>query len=138
MMFNQSKNHDMNFSELNLDITLAAFAEASDDDLKAWAEDVAPQGDLGVDYDTLDSYESESDLEDCYDYGGGCGSIMITFADGHWVDYTVDFHFSREVVHEIPYRTLLLMQKDKLRPCYGVKVERVSGKDMAMRRAATK
>lgn len=85
----------MNFSELNLDITLAAFAEASDDDLKAWAEDVAPQGDLGVDYDTLDSYESESDLEDCYDYGGGCGSIMITFADGHWVDYTVDFHFSR-------------------------------------------
>lgn len=44
----------------------------------------------------------------------------------------------REVVHEIPYRTLLLMQKDKLRPCYGVKVERVSGKDMAMRRAATK
>lgn len=44
----------------------------------------------------------------------------------------------QEVVYKIPYRTLLLMQKDKLRPCYGTKVEHVSGKDMAMRRGAIK
>lgn len=40
----------------------------------------------------------------------------------------------REVVYEIPYRNLLLMQKDKSRPCYGTKVVKTTGKDMAARR----
>lgn len=40
----------------------------------------------------------------------------------------------REVVYEIPYRNLLLMQKDKSRVCYGKKIVKTSGKDMAARR----
>lgn len=39
-----------------------------------------------------------------------------------------------EVVDGHPYRTLMIMQKDKLRPCYGTKVRKVSGKEMAARR----
>lgn len=39
-----------------------------------------------------------------------------------------------EVVHKIPYRNLLIMQKDKLHPCYGTKVEKMSGADMMARR----
>lgn len=41
----------------------------------------------------------------------------------------------REVLHEVPYRNLILMQRDKGRPCYGTKVTRISGKEMAARRA---
>ncbi|MBQ7211610.1 MAG: hypothetical protein IJS19_02900 [Muribaculaceae bacterium] len=41
-----------------------------------------------------------------------------------------------EVFDGIPYRNLLLMQKDKLHVCYGTKVEHVSGKEMAARRRA--
>lgn len=39
-----------------------------------------------------------------------------------------------EVVHKIPYRNLLVMQKDKIHPCTGVKISKSSGKDMASRR----
>lgn len=52
---------------------------------------------------------------------------IATFMDTLHLSY-------REVVYEIPFRTLLLMQKDKLRPCYGTKVKKISGKDMAARR----
>ena len=43
-----------------------------------------------------------------------------------------------EVVYKIPYRTLLVMQKDKLHPCIGVKIKKISGKEMAARRRKTK
>lgn len=43
-----------------------------------------------------------------------------------------------EVVREIPYRNLLLMQKDKLHVVYGTKVNRISGKEMAQRRRRNK
>lgn len=39
-----------------------------------------------------------------------------------------------EIVYKIPYRNLLLMQRDKLHVVYGTKVNKVSGKDMASRR----
>lgn len=40
----------------------------------------------------------------------------------------------KEVVYEIPYRNLLIMQKDKSRVCYGKKVVKTTGKSMAARR----
>ncbi|WP_162614330.1 hypothetical protein [Bacteroides sp. An19] len=43
-----------------------------------------------------------------------------------------------EVVNKIPYRNLLLMQKDKLHVVNGVKVNKVKGKDMAARRRMNK
>jgi len=43
-----------------------------------------------------------------------------------------------EVVNEIPYRNLVIMQKDKLHVCYGTKVNKVSGKEMAARRRKNK
>ncbi len=43
-----------------------------------------------------------------------------------------------EVVHRIPYRNLLLMQKDKLHVVYGTKVNKVKGRDMAARRRRNK
>lgn len=39
-----------------------------------------------------------------------------------------------EVVYKIPYRNLLIMQKDKAHVCTGVKITKMSGKDMAERR----
>ena len=39
-----------------------------------------------------------------------------------------------EVVHKIPYRNLLIMSRDKIRVCTGVKVNKTTGKDMAARR----
>ncbi len=39
-----------------------------------------------------------------------------------------------EVVNQIPYRNLIIMQKDKLHEVYGDVVKTVSGKDMAKRR----
>ena len=44
----------------------------------------------------------------------------------------------REVVEEIPYRNLVMMQKDKLHVVNGVKVNKVKGKDMAARRRMNK
>lgn len=43
-----------------------------------------------------------------------------------------------EVVHRIPYRNLLLMQKDKLHVVHGTKVNKISGKEMANRRRRNK
>lgn len=43
-----------------------------------------------------------------------------------------------EVVNKIPYRNLLLMQKDKLHVVNGVKVNKVKGKEMAARRRMNK
>lgn len=43
-----------------------------------------------------------------------------------------------EVVKKIPYRNLLLMQKDKLHVVYGTKVNKISGREMANRRRRNK
>ena len=43
-----------------------------------------------------------------------------------------------ETVHKIPYRNLMLMQRDKLRPCYGTKIHKTTGMDMMARRMALK
>ncbi|MEG1546242.1 MAG: hypothetical protein RR371_03220 [Bacteroides sp.] len=40
----------------------------------------------------------------------------------------------REVVYEIPYRNLVIMQKDKLHIVSGELVKKSSGKEMAERR----
>lgn len=60
--------------------------------------------------------------------GNGCllGQVA-TFMDSLHLTY-------REVVYEIPYRNLVIMGRDKLRPCYGKKVVATSGKSMAARR----
>lgn len=39
-----------------------------------------------------------------------------------------------EVVYKIPYRNLILLQKDKLRTVYGERVTKTSGKDMVKRK----
>jgi hypothetical protein len=39
-----------------------------------------------------------------------------------------------EVVNQIPYRNLIIMQKDKQHEVFGDVVKKVSGKDMANRR----
>ena len=39
-----------------------------------------------------------------------------------------------EIVREIPYRNLVLMQRDKLHVVCGTKVKKVNGKEMASRR----
>lgn len=43
-----------------------------------------------------------------------------------------------EVLHEIPYRNLIIMQKDRMHALHGVKVVKTSGKSMAMRRRQNK
>jgi len=46
-----------------------------------------------------------------------------------------ELHLSyREVVYEIPYRNLLIMQKDKLHTVMGAKVKKITGREMAARR----
>lgn len=50
-----------------------------------------------------------------------------------------NLHLSyKEVVYEIPYRNLVLMQRDKLHTVTGTKVTKVRGKDMASRRRRNK
>lgn len=50
-----------------------------------------------------------------------------------------NLHLSyREVVYEIPYRNLVLMQRDKLHTVTGTNVTKVKGKDMASRRRRNK
>lgn len=39
-----------------------------------------------------------------------------------------------EVVLKIPYRNLIIMQKDKLHMVYGERVKKTSGKDMVKRK----
>ena len=43
-----------------------------------------------------------------------------------------------EVVHKIPYRNLLVMQKDKIHPCTGAIVSKTTGRDMDARRRQNK
>ena len=43
-----------------------------------------------------------------------------------------------EVVRKIPYRNLLIMQKDKLHIVYGKKVKQSNGKSMAEKRRRNK
>lgn len=46
-----------------------------------------------------------------------------------------NLHLSyKEVVYELPYRNLLIMQRDKLHTCTGKKKVKISGKEMAARR----
>ena len=50
-----------------------------------------------------------------------------------------NLHLSyEEVVRKIPYRNLVLMQKDKLHEVHGTKVNRITGKEMAKRRRRNK
>jgi len=44
----------------------------------------------------------------------------------------------REVVEVIPYRNLLIMQKDKMHEVFGTVVRKQSGKEMAARRGKKK
>lgn len=44
----------------------------------------------------------------------------------------------KEVFEEIPYRVLMLMSKDKLRPLTGDRVVKSTGKDMLARRGKIK
>lgn len=50
-----------------------------------------------------------------------------------------NLHLSyKEVVYEIPYRNLVLMQRDKIHQVFGDKIKKVEGKDMASRRRQNK
>ena len=58
---------------------------------------------------------------------------------GQIASFMENLHLSyREVVYEIPYRNLVLMQRDKLHTVTGTKVTKVKGKDMASRRRRNK
>ena len=58
---------------------------------------------------------------------------------GQIASFMENLHLSyREVVYEIPYRNLVLMQRDKLHIVTGTKVTKVKGKDMASRRRRNK
>lgn len=52
---------------------------------------------------------------------------IATFMDALHLSYN-------EVVNVIPYRNLIIMQKDKLHVCYGTKVHKTSGREMAAKR----
>ena len=52
---------------------------------------------------------------------------VATFIDNLHLSY-------KEVLEEIPYRNLVIMQQDKLRMCYGEKVKHTTGKEMMERR----
>lgn len=54
---------------------------------------------------------------------------------GQIATFIENLHLSYHDVYEvIPYQNLLMMQKDKLRICYGEKKTKTTGKDMAARR----
>lgn len=54
---------------------------------------------------------------------------------GQIATFMENLHLSYDdVVYRIPYRNLLIMNKDKLHVVYGTKIEKVSGKSMAHRR----
>ena len=58
---------------------------------------------------------------------------------GQIASFMENLHLSYwEVVYEIPYRNLVLMQRDKQHTVTGIKVNKVSGKDMASRRRRNK
>lgn len=52
---------------------------------------------------------------------------IATFMDSLHLSY-------KEVFEEIPYRNLTIMSKDKLRPVYGTKVEKSTGREVMLRR----
>lgn len=56
---------------------------------------------------------------------------IATFMDNLHLSYD-------EVVYKIPYRNLVIMQKDKLHVCYGKKIVKTSGSDMSKRRRQNK
>jgi hypothetical protein len=54
---------------------------------------------------------------------------------GQIATFIENLHLSyEEVVYKIPYRNLMIMQKDKLHNVHGEKIVKGSGKDMAKRR----
>ena len=58
---------------------------------------------------------------------------------GHIASIMENLHLSYTEVYEvIPYQNLLMMQKDKLRVCYGEKINKSSGGDMMARRRGKK
>ena len=55
---------------------------------------------------------------------------------GQMASFIENLHLTyKEVSEVIPYRNLILMQRDKLHVVYGELVKKTSGKDMAARRA---
>lgn len=56
---------------------------------------------------------------------------IATFIDTLHLSYN-------EVVNVIPYRNLVIMQRDKQHVCMGTKIVKTSGKDMAARRRKNK
>lgn len=56
---------------------------------------------------------------------------IATFIDTLHLSYN-------EVVNVIPYRNLVIMQRDKQHVCTGTKIVKTSGKDMAARRRKNK
>lgn len=63
--------------------------------------------------------------------GGNSGVIGNETMYGQIVSFMENLHFTyREIFEDIPYRNLLLMQKDKLRVVYGEKAKEISGKEM--------
>jgi hypothetical protein len=58
---------------------------------------------------------------------------------GQVASFMENLHLSyQEVIYEIPYRNLVIMQRDKLHSVTGTKVTKVNGKDMASRRRRNK
>jgi hypothetical protein len=54
---------------------------------------------------------------------------------GQIATFIESLHLSyEEVIYKIPYRVLLIMQKDKVHTVYGQRVRRVSGREMAARK----
>lgn len=54
---------------------------------------------------------------------------------GQIASFMENLHLSYSEVFEIiPYRNLLIMNKDKLHQVYGEKIQKVSGKELAERR----
>lgn len=54
---------------------------------------------------------------------------------GQIASFMEELHLSyKEVFEVIPYRNLIIMQKDKLHEAHGELIQRSSGKEMAARR----
>jgi len=71
--------------------------------------------------------------------GGGTQVIGNDTMFGQIASIMENLHLSYTEVYEvIPYQNLLMMQKDKLRICYGEKIKKTSGGDMMARRRGKK
>lgn len=54
---------------------------------------------------------------------------------GQIASFMENLHLSyEEIVFKIPYRNLVIMQKDKLHTVYGERVQKLTGKELANRR----